>query len=149
MDNSNDPQLTPNAPENLPAALSPRELAARRANAKKCTGPRTNDGMAASRLNALKHGFFARDVVNPVLDGPARAEEFHSLLCALLEEFQPESASERILVDEVAACRSPYIQRPTENLLASMGHEDRRAGRIRKARKLRRSGLDAFILPSD
>jgi len=172
MENSHDPQHTPDAPKNDLVALSPRELAARRANAKKCTGPRTNEGMAASRLNALKHGFFARDVVNPVLDGPARAEEFHSLLCALLEEFQPESASERILVDEVAACcwrvrrllryecreswvdedaarRSPYIQRPTENLLASMGHEDRRAARLRKARKLRRSGLDAFILPSD
>jgi len=82
-----DPLHSPEAPENLPTTLSPRELAARRANAKKCTGPRTNDGMATSRLNALKHGFFARDVVNPELDGPARAEEFYSLLDALLEEF--------------------------------------------------------------
>jgi len=171
MDNSNDPQLTPNAPENLPAALSPRELAARRANAKKCTGPRTNDGMAASRLNALKHGFFARDVVNPVLDGPARAEEFHSLLDALLEEFQPESARERILIDEVAAscwrirrilryeCRESWADEdaarryatratPTETLLTSMGHDDNHRARRRTAGKLRRSGLDAFVLPS-
>ena len=171
MDNSNDPQLTPNALENLPAALSPRELAARRANAKKCTGPRTNDGMAASRLNALKHGFFARDVVNPVLDGPARAEEFHSLLDALLEEFQPESARERILIDEVAAscwrirrilryeCRESWADEdaarryatratPTETLLTSMGHDDNHRARRLKAKKLRRSGLDAFVLPS-
>ncbi len=55
-------------------------------------------------LNALKHGFFACDVVNPVLDGPARAEEFKSLLDALLEEFQPESVRERIMIDEIAAC---------------------------------------------
>src|ERR1700682_3039663 len=100
MNNSKD---APNPPENLPTALSPRELAARRANAKKCTGPRTDEGKAAARLNAITHGFFACDVVNPILDGSARAEEFNSLLDALLEEFQPESASERILVDEVAA----------------------------------------------
>src|SRR5690242_15980725 len=99
MHNSKD---APNPSENLPTALSPRD-AARRANATKSTGPRTNEGKAVARLNAITHGFFACDVVNPVLDGEARAEEFNSLLDALLEEFQPESASERILVDEVAA----------------------------------------------
>src|ERR1700687_1011787 len=134
MYNSKDPIHTPNPQENLPPALSPRD-AARRANAIKSTGPRTNEGMATARLNALKHGFFACEVVNPILDGATRAEEFNSILDALLEEFQPESARERILVDEVAAdcwrirrllryeCReswvdedaarrSPYIQRP-------------------------------------
>jgi hypothetical protein len=160
----------PNPPENLPTALSPRELAARRANAKKCTGPRTDEGKAAARLNAITHGFFARDVVNPLLDGPTRAEEFNSILDALLEEFQPQSASERILVDEVAAscwrirrilryeCRESWFDEdsvrryaasatPTETLLSTMGH-DNYGIRRRKAAKLRRSGLDAFLLPS-
>ena len=36
--------------------LSDRELAARRANAQRSTGPRTERGKARSRLNALKHG---------------------------------------------------------------------------------------------
>ena len=36
--------------------LSDRELAARRANAQRSTGPRTAHGKARSRLNALKHG---------------------------------------------------------------------------------------------
>jgi hypothetical protein len=128
--------------------------------------------MAAARLNALKHGFFARDVVNPELDGPARAEEFYSLLDALLEEFQPESARERILIDEVAAscwrirrilryeCRESWVDEdadrraatnstPTESLLTSMGYDDNYLVRRRIDRKLRRSGLDAFVLPSD
>jgi hypothetical protein len=167
MNNSKD---APNPPENLPTALSPRELAARRANAKKCTGPRTNEGKAVARLNAITHGFFACDVVNPILDGSARVEEFNSLLDALLEEFQPESASERILVDEVAAscwrirrilryeCRESWADEdaarryatratPTETLLTSMGHSDNHRVRRLKAGKLRRSGLDAFILP--
>jgi len=161
----------PNPSENLPTALSPRELAARRANAKKCTGPRTDEGKAAARLNAITHGFFACDVVNPILDGSAHAEEFNSLLDALLEEFQPESASERILVDEVAAscwrirrilryeCRESWRNEDaarrkatsataTESLLTSMGYEDNHRVRRRTAAKVRRSGLDALVLPS-
>ena len=168
MNNSKD---VPNPPENLPTTLSPRELAARRANAKKCTGPRTEEGKAVARLNAITHGFFACDVVNPILDGSERAEEFNSLLDALLEEFQPESASERILVDEVAAscwrirrilryeCRESWFDEdsvrryarqatPTETLLTSMGHDDNHRVRRLKAKKLHRSGLDAFLLPS-
>ena len=97
-------------------------------------------------LNALKHGFFACDVVNPVLDGPARAEEFNSLLDALLEEFQPESAGERIMIDEIAACcwrirrllryecRESWVdeddyrrwantENPSDSILASMGND--------------------------
>src|SRR5260370_17255986 len=102
MENSHNPQPTPDSPKNALPALSARD-AAGRANAMKSTGPRTTEGMAVARLNALKHGFFARDVVNSELDGPARAEEFYSLLDALLEEFQPQSARDRILVDEFAA----------------------------------------------
>ena len=158
-------------PESGLPALSPRQLAARRANAKKCTGPRSPEGKAVACLNALKHGFFARDVVNPELDGPVRVEEFNSLLDALLEDFQPQSAHERILVDEVAACcwrirrvlryecreswidedayrRNANTEKPSDSLLASMGY-DNYGIRRRTARKLRRAGLDAFVLPSD
>lgn len=171
MDNSHDAPHSPDSPETQLPALSPRRLAARRANAMKSTGPHTPEGKAVVRLNALKHGFFACDVVNPELDGPVRAEQFNSILDALLEEFQPESARERILVDEVAACcwrvrrllryecreawvdeddyrRAAFTERPSDSILASMGY-DNRGPRRRTARKLRRSGLDAFTLPSD
>lgn len=77
---------SPEAPDNTLPALSPRQLAARRANALKSTGPRTSEGKEIARLNALKHGFFSCDVVNPVLDGPIRVEEFTTILDALLEE---------------------------------------------------------------
>jgi hypothetical protein len=169
MDNILNPQTAPDSPENDLTALSPRELAARRANAAKSTGPRTHDGKSVASMNALKHGFFAHDVVNSHLDGPSRAAEFHSLLDALLEEFQPETVIERILIDEIAAscwrirrivryeCRQSWIdedwmrheddvETPSEELLASMGI-DKRSPRLRVDRKLHRSGLDAFILP--
>ena len=171
MDNNQAALPAPASPAAAPSALSPRQLAARRANAKKSTGPRTPEGKSRARLNALKHGFFARDVVNPELDGPVRAGEFNSILDALLEEFQPESARERILIDEVAAscwrirrllryeCRESwvdedeyrrraYTETPSDSIFASMGY-DHHGDRLRTARKLQRSGLDALILPSD
>jgi hypothetical protein len=154
-----------------PPALSPRRLAARRANAQKCTGPRTPEGKSVARLNALKHGFFACDVVNPVLDGPARVDEFNSILDALLDDFQPQSARERLLVDEVAACcwrirrllryecreswsdedddrQAARTETPSEAIAAIMGY-DHQAARQRTDRKFHRAGLDAFVLPSD
>jgi hypothetical protein len=171
MEHNQDSLPTPASPDTQLPALSPRRLAARRANAQKCTGPRTPEGKATVRLNALKHGFFASDVVNPVLDGPARAEEFNSLLDALLEDFQPQSARERLLVDEVAACcwrirrllryecreswvdeddfrRAARTESPSEAMAALMGY-DHQAARQHTYRKLHRAGLDSLILPSD
>jgi hypothetical protein len=171
MNHNQDSLPAPVAPATEVPALSPRRLAARRANAQKCTGPRTPDGKAAVRLNALKHGFFASDVVNPILDGPARAEEFNSILDALLEDFQPQSARERLLVDEVAVCcwrirrllryecreswvdeddyrRAARTESPSEAIAAIMGY-DHQAARQHTYRKLHRAGLDSLILPSD
>ena len=45
---------------------------ANRANGKLSHGPRTPEGKAVSSMNAVKHGFFARD---PLLAGES-AEEF-------------------------------------------------------------------------
>jgi hypothetical protein len=171
MNTNHDTPTPPAASATQLPALSPRRLAARRANAQKCTGPRTPEGKAVVRLNALKHGFFSCDVVNPVLDGPARAEEFNSLLDALLEDFQPQSARERLLVDEVAACcwrirrllryecreswvdeddyrRAARTESPSEAIAAIMGY-DHQAARQHTYRKLHRAGLDSLILPSD
>jgi hypothetical protein len=167
MDKTQNPPPTPKT--EMPA-LSPRQLVARRANAAKSTGPRTLDGKSVAAMNALKHGFFSHDLVNSNLDGRARVEEFNALLDSLLEEFQPETALERILVDEIAAqcwrirrilryeCRESWVDEenarhaddtpsPSDNLLASMGYDDR-AVRLRSNRKLHRAGLDAFMLPS-
>jgi len=49
------------------------QFAANRANAKKSTGPRSVEGKAASRFNALKHGIDAQSIVLPNED-PAEYE---------------------------------------------------------------------------
>ena len=42
---------------------SSRQIAANRANAKRSTGPKTEQGKARSRMNAWKHGLTAEDIV--------------------------------------------------------------------------------------
>ena len=44
---------------------SEKQRKANRQNAKKSTGPRTEDGKASTSQNALKHGLLARDAVLP------------------------------------------------------------------------------------
>ena len=55
---------------------SQRQKAANQANARRSTGPQTPEGKAVTRLNALRHGLLARDVVLNILSrhrdpGPA------------------------------------------------------------------------------
>jgi hypothetical protein len=171
MNNSHHNPDSSESSDNTLPAFSPRQLAARRANALKSTGPRSSQGKEVARLNAIKHGFFSCDVVNLLLDGPARVEEFTTILDALLEEYDPQSARERILVDEVAACcwrirrllryecRESWVdddtyrshamtESPTEAIASTLGY-DHQSARERTFRKLRRASLHTFVLPSD
>jgi hypothetical protein len=171
MNNIHPNSNSPVASNNTLPALSPRKLAAQRANALKSTGPRTSQGKEIARQNSLKHGFFSCDVVNAVLDGPARLDEFSTMLDALLAEYDPQSVRERILIDEVAAScwrirrilryecretwsdddedrRSARTETPSEAIASIMGY-DHQASRERTFRAFRRAGLHTFVLPVD
>ncbi len=67
-------------------------------NAKKSTGPRTNEGKSRAAKNALKHGLLARDTVLPGED-PA---DFDSQLAALEADIQPANSLEFELVRQIA-----------------------------------------------
>ena len=69
-----------------------------RKNAKKSTGPRTEDGKALVSQNALKHGLLARDTVLPGED-PA---DFDRQLAALEGDIQPANSLEFELVRQIA-----------------------------------------------
>jgi hypothetical protein len=104
-------ELTPApAPETFANALETEQrlsllrLAHLRAAAKKSTGPRTAAGKAASRLNAIKHGLFASDVVNARLEGRRRHAEFKALLAWMMKDLAPVGVLERMLVEEIATC---------------------------------------------
>ncbi len=74
------------------------QIKANRENAKKSTGPRTEEGKARVSLNALKHGLLARDAVLPEED-PA---EFDRQLRDLERDLRPENSLEFELVRQIA-----------------------------------------------
>jgi hypothetical protein len=112
---------------------SQKQIEANRRNTQKSTGPKTREGKAAVRLNALRHRLRARTVVLP----SENADDFHQLCADLETEFHPQTRAEQILVEEMAvshskagqskpfalwrrylACRSPVRQFPS--VLVSM-----------------------------
>jgi hypothetical protein len=78
--------------------LSEKQLAARRLNAQKSTGPRTLEGKARSSLNARKHGFFTQTALL-FYEAP---EDFVALRDSYIDEYQPQSPTEMHFVMEMA-----------------------------------------------
>ena len=82
--------------------MSRHQLAANRRNGHLSTGPKTSNGKAVSKLNALKHGLRAREVV---LRGRCICEsprEFAALHQRLLNDLDPVGLSEEMLVEQIA-----------------------------------------------
>ena len=71
------------------------QITANRANAQKSTGPRSAEGRAASRFNALKHGMDAQTAVLPNED-PA---EYETLVRDYRNGFHPANPEEHFHVD--------------------------------------------------
>ena len=79
---------------------SQAQIDANRRNAEKSTGPRTEEGKARVRLNALIHGLRARTVVMPWED----AKEFEELCQDIEDSLRPANRAERLLVEQIAIC---------------------------------------------
>jgi len=78
---------------------SDRKAESNRRNALRSTGPKTPEGKAAVRLNALKHGLLSREVLLPGEDEEALRE----LGERLRAELQPVGELENLLVDRIIA----------------------------------------------
>ena len=78
---------------------SERKAEANRRNALKSTGPRTPEGKAAVRLNAIRHGLLSREALLSGED-PEALRELGEHLRA---ELQPVGELENLLVDRVIA----------------------------------------------
>src|ERR1700722_20011228 len=74
-----------------------RQMEANRANSQKSTGPRTEEGKAKSSRNRLSHGFTSAILFIPLEE----REEFNLLLADLMEEFQPATPCEQILLEKM------------------------------------------------
>ena len=77
-----------------------KQIEANRRNSRRATGPITRIGKAKSKMNAMKHGLLAADLVVRGED-PA---EFAGVLENLADELQPQGPLEAQLVERVAAC---------------------------------------------
>jgi len=76
---------------------SERQKAANQANALHSTEPKTQEGKAAVRFNAFRHGLLARDVVLPGED----ADGFEDLWNQVRADLSPVGPIEEFLVDRV------------------------------------------------
>ncbi len=77
--------------------MSKKRNAANRKNALLSPGPKTPGGKARSKLNALKHGAYAKVCLED--EDLAR---YKKLLLDLLAEYRPVGFEEKLLVDEIA-----------------------------------------------
>lgn len=84
--------------------LSQARLEANKDNALKSTGPKTPEGKAIVKLNALKHGLLAKEVVITTGEGAEDTEEFGALLADLHAQLKPQGTLEGMLVEKIASC---------------------------------------------
>jgi hypothetical protein len=90
------------------------QIAANRLNAQKSTGPRTAEGKAASRFNALKYGVDAASIVIPGEDTAA----YDALAADYHRQFHPQSAVEQFHVDTLV--RSDWQKRRLQRVEAKL-----------------------------
>jgi len=75
-----------------------KQIDANRRNAQKSTGPRTPEGKASVRLNAVRHGLRARTIVL----NAEKEEEFQDLCAGLETAWRPIDQPEQIQVEAMA-----------------------------------------------
>src|SRR6202521_2278930 len=76
-----------------------RQIDANRRNARKSTGPTTEEGKQRSRCNAVRHGLTAETVIGALED----AEDYKAFEAAIIADYEAQSAVERELVLRLAS----------------------------------------------
>ena len=101
--------------------LSPKQLAANRANAKKSTGPRTREGKNRASQNARNHGVTAQTLI---LTDEAR-KAYDAFFADMMVELAPVGPMETFIAQSIAqeAWRLDHVRAQCNNLIA-IGHFD-------------------------
>src|SRR5437868_14500394 len=76
-----------------------KQMEANRRNAKRSTGPITEQGKLRSRRNAVRHGLTAETVIGALED----AEDYKAFEAAVIADYDAQSAVERELVLRLAS----------------------------------------------
>src|SRR5665213_622848 len=92
-------------PENIGEPMnkttSPEQLDANRRNAQKSTGPKTPEGRAVSKMNALKHGIFSKEVLVRGLNIKENSRDLEGLYERFWQQYSPVGPVEEMLVDQI------------------------------------------------
>ncbi|SRR6266851_7839337 len=80
--------------------VSAKVIAANRGNATKSTGPRSGFGKSRSKLNALKNGFFAKELYLSADE----VSDFKTLQEDLTTELAPKTRLQRLALEHVTCC---------------------------------------------
>ena len=78
-----------------------KKIESNRKNALKSTGPKTPEGKARSRLNAMKHGLLAERVITPEDVSNGNYEDFFALYYEMFSLYHPQSRLEEELVERI------------------------------------------------
>ncbi len=141
-------------PPTRPYRASQKSADANRANAQRSTGPRTPEGKAHSRLNALKHGLLATEAVNRTIEGADARAAFDALTDRLEAHYLPEGPVEEILVEKIAiaAWRLKRLLR-FEAKAATDAMRDETHNQLREARErvavYAQAGLGGIVIPDN
>jgi hypothetical protein len=87
--------------------LSPKQLAANRANAAKSTGPRTPHGKARSSQNARTHGLTAEKFAILRIEDPAEIERIKA---GTVAAYRPATSEELFAVERIAVCKVAIVR---------------------------------------
>src|SRR5580700_8451330 len=120
-----------------------RQIEANRRNARKSTGPVTEEGKQRSRCNAVRHGLTAETVIGALED----ADDYKAFEAAIVADYDAQSAVERELVLRLASLlwrlrRATTIVEGKQDLAdltaigAALGRDGRAIGINRGQRKL-------------
>ena len=77
------------------------QVEANRRNAQKSTGPKTPEGKAIAKLNAIKHGILSDAVLITKGNGQERKEAYLAFYNGLQDYFQPQGTMEDALVEQI------------------------------------------------
>src|SRR6202162_4228042 len=112
-----------------------RQIEANRRNARKSTGPITEEGKQRSRCNAIRHGLTAETVIGALED----AEDYRAFEAAITADYDAQSAVERELVLRLAS----LLWRLRRATTMETGLFEMQADQLREFRQARQIQLDS------
>ena len=122
---------------------SDKQVRANRKNALKSTVPKTPEGKAAARLNAMTHGLLSKEILLPGED----EEALKALDENLRAELEPVGELENLLVDRIIAAywRLRRLARVEAGIFARQLYEELFERVQEEAQTYERSSLEDFI----